>query len=97
VPESDLLADIIGLCEELGLLVFHSADSRRDTGRGFPDLVIVSRTGKRIIFAELKDWNRDLSEHQVTWKYSLLANGADWRLWKPNDWPQIESALRKIV
>jgi hypothetical protein len=97
MTESELQADIISLCKELGLLVFHSGDSLRDTGRGFPDLIIVSRTGNGVIYAELKDWNGDLSPHQVTWKWSLIANGADWVLWRPQQWLEIEQTLRALA
>jgi hypothetical protein len=54
--------------------------------RGFPDMVLVSATG-RLLFRELKREGKrnDLSEHQVRWRDALIAAGADWDLWTPSD------------
>ena len=93
--ESALQAKVITLCHDLGLLVFHSTDSRRDVGRGFPDLVIVGKAGG--MFAEVKDNWGQLSPDQCQWKYSLMASGAQWRLWRPSDWQAIEAELRGIA
>ena len=38
--EAELLQEVLDLCEELNVLAFHSTDSRRDVGKGFPDLVL---------------------------------------------------------
>ena len=43
MTEAELQHEVISLCEKYGLLVFHSTDSRRDIGTGFPDLVICGR------------------------------------------------------
>ena len=94
--EAELQQKIIDLCTELRFKVFHSGDARRDTGRGFPDLVIATTHGK-LIFAELKSYTGDMSPHQSSWKWALKASGADWRLWRPHDWPAIESELRMIT
>lgn len=85
MTESQLLDNIIGLCHELDLLVFHSADSRRDTGNGFPDLIIV---GDHVVFAELKSYSGRLSREQSIWRYRLVAagHGNQYHLWRPGDW-----------
>ena len=93
--EAELQAKIITLCAELRLLVFHSTDSRRDLGRGFPDLVICGRT--HVLFCETKDDYGQLSSEQTGWRYSLQTAGAQWRLWRPRDWADIEAELRSIA
>ena len=93
--EAELQAKIITLCAELRLLVFHSTDSRRALGRGFPDLTIIGKT--RGLFAEVKDDWGQLSPEQTQWRYSLQASGAEWRLWRPRDWDVIETELRGIA
>lgn len=83
--EARLLKLVTDAATGRGLLIFHSTDSRRDLGRGWPDLVIASRTG-RIIFAELKNARGHLDPHQITWRWVLLACGLTWYLWRPADW-----------
>ena len=95
MTEAVLMAKIITLCAELRLLVFHSTDSRRDLGRGFPDLVICGRT--HVLFCETKDDYGQLSSEQTGWRYSLQTAGAQWRLWRPRDWAVIEAELRCIA
>jgi len=95
--EQELQSRVISLCKELGLLVFHSGDARRDTGAGFPDLVIVSRDGCGVIFAELKSWNGTLSERQMEWKWALISCDQTWRMWRPGDLDKIEAELRLIA
>lgn len=97
MTEAELQDRILGLAGSLGLLSFHSTDSRRDIGKGFPDLVIVGPRG--VLFAEEKDGGGQLKPDQVTWKYRLLAGGARWVLWRPRDWDtgRIEAELRRIA
>ena len=94
MTEAELQAQIIPLANSYGLLVFHSGDSRRDTGRGFPDLTIASKHG--LMYRELKDDHGDLSSAQATWKWTMLASGTNWGLWRPIDWRSgaIEAELR---
>jgi hypothetical protein len=77
--------------------VFHSGDSRRDTGRGFPDLVLAGVNG--VLFREVKDDYNPLRPAQVTWKHTLLAARADWDIWRPVDLSAgtIEHEIRRIA
>lgn len=68
---------------QLGLLVFHSTDTLRDIGPGFPDLTIVGPNG--VIFAELKSDSGSRSIEQSRWFYGLIEAGATYALWKPSD------------
>jgi len=61
-------------------------------GSGFPDLVLVKK-GHPVMFRELKTAKGRLSLGQVTWQESLLGARADYAVWRPGDWPEIEKQL----
>jgi hypothetical protein len=96
MTEAELQRRVIDLARQHGVRVFHSGDSRRDTGRGFPDLVLCGLHG--VVFAELKDGGGTLSHEQATWKHALLASAQSWVLWRPADLERghIETALQLI-
>ena len=80
MTERQFLAAVVELAGYLGLLVYHTYDSRQ-SDPGFPDLVLAGDRG--VIFAELKTDRGQLSPAQVRWHYRLQAAGAAWRLWRP--------------
>lgn len=83
MTEAELDAEIVKRCKALHLVTFHTRDSRRSDGAGFPDRVIVGPGG--VLWRELKrEWS-DLRSAQTKWKYQLLASGQDWALWRPSD------------
>jgi hypothetical protein len=87
--ETTLLKAVVELCRELGLLVHHCNDSRTCSGtNGLPDLIIVSRDGCGVVFAELKGPSSGsyLNSSQQIWKWALISNGQTYQLWRPNDW-----------
>lgn len=96
MTESDLQAEVIAIARGLRLYVFHSTDSHRDIGPGFPDLVIAGLDG--VLFAELKSAAGQLSTEQTKWRYRLLAAGQQYYLWRPRDLAsgRIESTLRSM-
>jgi hypothetical protein len=96
VTEAQLQAEVLALAQGLGLLVFHSTDSRRDVGPGFPDLIVL---GSALLAAETKSETGELSPDQRRWKWRLLAAGCRWVLWRPSDWHSgiIETTLREIT
>lgn len=59
--------------------------------RGFPDLVLVKPP--HIIYVELKTDVGRLSTHQFYWLEMLKDAGADVRVWRPRDWPEIQNTL----
>lgn len=83
MSEAELMEAVRALCTDLGLHVFHAADSRRSWGPGFPDLVIVGRGG--CLFAEVKREDGSLSPLQREWQTALQGAGMRWRLWRPSD------------
>ena len=99
--ERDFAATVILSMEHRGWRVFHHSDSRRQVrphvfvgdrqARGFPDLLAVR--ADRLIAAELKVGRNRPSEAQLDW-LSALSNVAEVYVWKPDDWPEIEAAIR---
>lgn len=84
---------ITDLCDWHRLLWYHVTDSRKDKA-GFPDLVIVGAKGT--IFAELKSTTGKVSEKQREWHEKLRLSGAEAYIWRPEDWDQVQSVLRRI-
>lgn len=84
------LVTFAGLC---GYLVYHCYDSRKSSGPGFPDLVLVKPP--RVIFVELKTMTGRFRPLQVTWLAALSrCPGVESYCWRPADWPLIEKVLR---
>jgi hypothetical protein len=61
--------------------------------RGFPDLLMVK--GSRILYRELKVGRNKLSDHQQAWRDRLLAAGADWQEWRPEQMDDILADLQR--
>jgi hypothetical protein len=80
-PDS-LDAHIRRLTSDLGLLRYHTHDSRRSPG-GFPDLVCVGPGG--VLFRELKREGRNPTPAQQRWLDALTAAGSDAGVWRPSD------------
>jgi len=97
MTEAEFQKQVIALAHGLGLAVFHSTDSRRDIGKGYPDLTIVSPGG--VLFAELKTEFGRLSSEQTRWRYKLLAAGQQYRVWTPEDmeYGNIRAALENLT
>jgi len=75
IDETSFQANIVRLAHQTGWLVHHDRGDYRDCiagDPGFPDLVL-AREG-RLIFAELKDATRELSQAQVDWLKALAGN-----------------------
>lgn len=81
MSETRLMAEVRDRAGAHGLLTFHSYDSRRDWGPGFPDLVIAGPGGVR--FIECKDMRGSLSDDQREWWAVLSAARVPWSLWRP--------------
>lgn len=61
-------------------------------GAGFPDLVLAK--GKRVIFAELKSDDGELSAEQYFWLLALIEADQEVYLWQPDDFERIVEILQ---
>ena len=102
LTEAQFQGAIVDLAQYFGWRIFHPRTVRTITGHhltaytghaGFPDLVLASPGG--VIFAELKTAKGRPTEAQQAWRAMLEAGGAEYYLWRPADWWEIEKRLRK--
>lgn len=84
MTEAELQAQILDLCKHMGLLTYHTYDSRRSQP-GFPDLVIVGK--HHMLYRELKTERGRVTPEQDQWLEALHAIGADAKVWRPRHWP----------
>ena len=63
-------------------------------GAGFPDLVLVNREKKRVIYAELKSDKGCIRPEQNRWLDDLSAAGQEVYLWRPKDSDDIIKILQ---
>lgn len=82
MTEQELQRLVADACRQLGLLHYHTYDSRRSEP-GWPDSVIV---GTRIIYRELKSARGELKPEQRRWGSRINRAGGDWSVWRPRDW-----------
>lgn len=102
INEAEFQAAILDMARWLGWRTFHPRTVRTITGHhltayageaGFPDLVLAhSRRG--VLFAELKVKRNKLSAQQELWREVLERAGAEYHLWRPDDWAAIEKRLK---
>jgi hypothetical protein len=97
LTEAQLQKRITDLAAWLGLYTFHSTDPRRDTAAGWPDLTILNLETGAMLFAELKRQNGRVSTKQTEVLTALARGGHEARIWRPDDWPEIEAALRELA
>jgi hypothetical protein len=63
-------------------------------GKGFPDLLLL-RADRQLV-VELKTGRGKLTPEQVDWIEAFAAAGVETRLWRPEDWPEIDATLRLL-
>jgi hypothetical protein len=103
MTERELQDNVIDLCKLLGLLVYHTHDSRRSEP-GFPDLTICGK--RNVLFVELKRQGGKLSKEQKLWgeavqrvsemSFPKYRGGVLYFVWRPAEWRDgtIEDVLR---
>src|SRR5262245_30603180 len=92
VSEADFQAAVLDLARLRGWRCYHTHDSRRSAA-GYPDLTLVR--GRRLLFVELKRRGGRPTPAQAAWLADLAAvPGVEVHLWRPADWPAVESTLR---
>jgi hypothetical protein len=85
MSEKELQELVVGLARWAGYKVFHVIDSRKSTGPGFPDLVMVNTKTGRLVFAELKTDKGKFRPGQQEWLDALgMQHTAV--VWRPADW-----------
>jgi hypothetical protein len=82
MSEDQVARAVAQMVKQLGLLGYHTFDSRRSAS-GFPDWLIVGPGG--VIFRELKRQNKNPTRAQQAWLDALTAAGADAGTWRPSD------------
>jgi hypothetical protein len=85
---------VVAWARRSGWLVFHTFDSRRSTGAGFPDLVL-AKPGRMVVFAELKTMKGVISTSQREWIAALNMpfGGCQAFFWRPSDEDAIKTLL----
>ena len=83
MSEDQLLRKVLELARKYNVVAFHSYDSKRDTVKGWPDLVLVGQNG--VAFVELKSSGGEMSREQTILCHKLRAAGQEWHLWRPSD------------
>ena len=81
MSEAELEIHVRAILKDLGLLWYHTHDSRRSPS-GFPDLVIV---GEHVIYRELKTAKGKVTDSQAEWLHALVMAGQDACVWRPTD------------
>lgn len=94
MSESAFQDKILDLCKWHRLKVFHVYDSRKSAGPGFPDLVIVGKSGT--LFAELKSTTGKVSTLQTEWIEALQVSGERVHVWRPEDWDEVQQVLKEL-
>lgn len=82
MSEDDLMGHIACLCKDLGLLAYHTRNSRRSTA-GYPDWHIVGPAAS--IFRECKSEKGRTTAAQDEWISWLRRAGHDADVWRPRD------------
>ena len=90
LTEKQFQQQIIQLAHLHGWWCYHTHDSRRSQP-GFPDLVLIR--GRSILYRELKTDRGRLTIDQQHVLDLLHIAKADQGVWRPRDWPAIESTL----
>lgn len=109
MTERDLQDAVLELAGLRRWRAYHTYDSRRSAA-GFPDLVLVSKRRRRLIFAECKADRGRLTADQSTWLEDLRAAGGivydasmltfqrpipEIYVWRPADW--LDGSIEKVL
>ena len=93
ITEKQWLQQVRDLARLLGWLEYHTYDSRRSSP-GFPDLVLVHRAHRRLIFAELKRERGRVSPAQQEWFDALREAGQEAYVWRPSEFEAVHRILK---
>ena len=103
ISEAQFQRTVIEAAQRLGWLVHHVRAGLNRRGQwstavsgnvGFFDLVLAHRNSPSVVLAELKTEKGVLSDAQRIW-WNVVSNGTtEVHVWRPSDWPSIESRLK---
>ena len=97
--EDEFQESILGLARVTGWRAYHVSNVKKRLrgpgGRGFFDLVLARARPpwRPAVFAECKVGRNKRTEDQEEWARIMLAAGHDVRLWRPENWDEIEATL----
>lgn len=105
MTEREFQAHVLALAKRLSWTAWHDAATNAPrvcysckapargprNASGLPDLILVR--GDRLVWAELKRQDGVTSQEQRQWIAALRAAGQTVFVWRPSDWPTIESVL----
>ncbi len=77
-----------------GPITYAETTTKGTLGRGWPDLVLVR---ERVVYAELKADDGYLSEAQKDVRDALRDAEAEWYLWRPRDWAEVQAVLGRLA
>lgn len=101
IQEADFQGTVIEYADLFGWAVAHFRKAQTAKGwrtpvaadgKGFPDLLLVR---ERVIYAEIKRDDGQLTLEQRQWRDWLLAAGQEYYTWRPRDWEEIMTILRE--
>lgn len=93
ILEKDWQRTVRELAQQLGYRrAYHTFDSRR-SDTGFPDLVLVSRQRRRVVYLELKREKGKVTDAQASWIRDLHAAGAEVYLARPRHLEALATVL----
>ena len=90
VDEAEFQAEVVRRAKQLGWDAYHPYYSQKSRA-GYPDLTLWR---ERVVWMELKAETGRLRPDQMVVIDALRKAGAEVYVFRPRDWPQIESVLR---
>lgn len=81
--DNEILKTVASLRDWAQLVAYHTRNSY-GSAHGFPDWVFAGAGG--IMYRECKTQTGTLRPDQSLWRDILLSQGADWALWRPDDY-----------
>lgn len=84
MSEQQLQDQILECARAMGLLAYHTHDSRHSQA-GFPDLVIIGALG--MVYLELKSATGKVTSEQDQWLWALKGVGQRAFVVRPKHWP----------
>lgn len=94
MTEAQLQQMVVDLARYCGYLSMHIHDSRKSSGAGFPDLVLVHKLTGRVLFIELKSDTGRIRPEQHVWM-GALQKRQEAHIWRPEDWTS--GAIRQVL